>query len=128
MATTTFGTLPRARTAQRLARGLGWLSLALGAAKLAAPDTLARRLGMRRQRNTIRASGMRELVTGIGALSTRRPAPWIWSRFIGGAIEAGALLRALRRSRRRRNVGIAVGAVAGLAALDMMLCSRKRAR
>jgi hypothetical protein len=128
MATTTLGARPRSRAAHRLARGLGWLSLALGAAKIAAPDALARSLGMKRQRHVIRASGMRELVTGAGALSTLGPTPWIWSRFVGGAIEAGALLRGLRGHRRhRRNVAIAMGLVAGIAALDMV-CTRKLAQ
>ena len=128
MSTTIIGSGSRVSPgARRLARGLGLFSLALGAAKVAAPGRLARALGMKKRAGAIRATGVRELVSGIGTLAARRPTAWIWSRVLGGIVEAGTLLYGLKRNRRRRNVGIALGAMAGVAALDL-LCGRQLGR
>jgi hypothetical protein len=54
-----------------LAQGLGWFSIGLGVAELAAPAQLARFLGMEEHTQLIRAYGAREIVTGIGSCRRR---------------------------------------------------------
>jgi hypothetical protein len=113
---------PRASqdSADALARGLGWFSIALGLAEVLAPRRLTRSLGMRGHENLVRAYGFREIVTGVGILASRDPKPWIWGRVGGDALDVATLAGALESGNpKRENVGLAMGAVAGVAALDL---------
>jgi len=113
---------------QALARGLGWFSLALGAAALAAPQGLARGIGIGRHGALLRAIGMRELVSGVGILSQRRPTGWVRARVAGDAMDLTLLGVALRPSNPHRGRAIAAAAaVAGVMALDL-LASRQLGR
>ena len=59
------------------ARGLGWFSLALGSLEALAPAPFARMIGARGSlvaRTTVRLCGVREIASGIGILTTPRPA------------------------------------------------------
>jgi uncharacterized membrane protein len=110
------------RRADRVARGLGWLSLALGIAQLAAPGTIARLAGVRddrRSRRAARAVGLREIIAGLGILTRERPAGFLAARVAGDAIDLALLgsVGGLRR-RDRGRVRAAQGAAAALAALD----------
>lgn len=103
----------------RLARGLGWFSLALGLTELIAGGALARWLGMKSQEPLIRAYGVREIVSGIGAFSVDR-APAIWSRVGGDALDIATLTSGLRDDNPKKdNVSIALAAVIGVTLLDL---------
>lgn len=107
--------------AQTLATGLGWFSIALGVAEMAVPGALARSLGMRGSERLIQAYGMREVATGIAILSSRDPAPWIWGRVGGDALDLATLAAGLDRDNPRRdNVGLAIASVLGVTALDVV--------
>lgn len=110
--------------AGRLARGLGWASLGLGAAQLAAPDAIRRLAGVDdsdTSRAVVPVVGAREVVHAAGLLSGRSPALWAWTRVLGDAMDLGALGVALghRRGERRTRVVAVTAAVAGIAALDL---------
>jgi hypothetical protein len=108
-----------------LAQGLGWFSIGLGVAELMAPQQLARFLGMEEHTQLIRAYGAREIATGIGILSQEDPTPWMWGRVGGDVLDLGTLALGLRRDNPQRgNVGIAVAAVAGVTALDIVCAQR----
>ena len=110
--------------AHRLADGLGWFSIGLGLAELIAPRSLGRLLGMEEHSRLIRACGARELIAGIGILAQADPRPWLWSRVGGDMLDLGALALGLRPSNPRRgNVSLAIVAVAGVTALDV-LCAQ----
>jgi len=123
-----FGYVPpsgRGEGGDTMARGLGWFSIALGAAELIAPGTLARALGMPEKEGLIRAYGMREIATGVAILKSEDPTPWIWGRVAGDALDIATLMGGLDADNpRKRNVEIALAAVAGATALDVM-CGRK---
>jgi uncharacterized membrane protein len=107
------------KSAVPFARGLGWFSIGLGLAETLASRPIARWLGARNE-NCVRLCGLRELAVGVGLLSSRKPAGWLWARVVGDAIDL-ALLGDLLESRRRRsheNVASAAVAVAGVTALD----------
>jgi uncharacterized membrane protein len=112
-------------TDERLAQGLGWFSIALGLAETIMPRAVARLAGMPPRRGLLRAYGVRELASGVGILSQRRPAMWLWSRVAGDAIDLATLAGALtsRRSRRGR-ILVATAAVAGVTALDVLAARR----
>ena len=105
----------------RLARGLGWFSVGLGlgrAAGAAKPRPLPRHGG---HTGLIRAYGVRELAAGVGILAQMDPTPWIWGRVAGDALDMGTLAPGLRRDNpQRENVGLALIAVAGVTALDVL--------
>ncbi len=109
---------------ERLARGLGWLSVGLGVAEIAAPRALARMIGVRdddRLHRTMVALGVRELVSGVGILTRPRSAPWLWSRVGGDVMDLALLGSALRSDDSKRGrVAAATAAVAGLTLLDMV--------
>ena len=107
--------------APALAQGLGWFSIALGAAELLAGRPLARSLGMDEDIGVVRAYGLREIATGIGILTARDPAPWIWGRVAGDALDLATLGMGLRGDNPQRGeVGIALAMVAGVTALDVI--------
>ena len=107
-------------TPGKLAVQLGWFSIALGAVELFASRPMARTLGMRGQENLIRAYGVREIVKGVGILTSPNPAPWLWGRVAGDALDLGTLANAYRTSPKRRNLAIAMANVGAVTALDIL--------
>ena len=109
------------RTADTLARSLGWFSIGLGALELFGAKGLCRWLGMERHEALIRAYGAREIATGIGILSSRDPTPWIWGRVAGDALDFATLATAASdRDSRADRVALAAVAVAGLTIVDVV--------
>lgn len=108
-------------TADTLARGMGWFSIGLGMAEIAAGRRIARWLGMEGHAGLIRAYGVREIGAGVGLLAVGDPKPWMWGRIAGDALDLGTLAAGLGRDNPRRdNVGIAMAAVLGATALDVV--------
>lgn len=110
--------LDRQSAARSMARGLGWLSLALGAAEILFARPLAKALGMRGDEGLLRFYGVREIANGVGALAARDPGPWIWGRVAGDALDIATLATRLGH-RRDTTTWLALGAVAGVTALDL---------
>ena len=108
--------------AKKLARGLGWFSIGLGVAELAGASRLSRSFGLgERATGVLRAFGVREIGTGVAVLSQDRPAPGIWARVGGDAIDLAALGSALKvDGANRGTLGAAIGAVAGVTLLDLV--------
>jgi uncharacterized membrane protein len=105
---------------ERLARGLGWFGIGLGLAEIMAPRTLARFLGTRNHEILFRMMGLRDIATGVGILTQRRPAKWLWARVGGDIMDLAVLGRAFEsESAKPVNVAIATAAVTGVAALDV---------
>jgi uncharacterized membrane protein len=111
-----------------LARGLGWFSVGLGAAQLAAPGAVARLVGVSphgRTRTIMRLVGAREVTAGVGTLTRRRPAGWLWARVGGDALDAALLgAAAVRASNSRPRLLLALGGVASAAAADVVEATR----
>ena len=118
---------PRARDDARerdgLATFLGLFSVGLGVAELVAPGSVARLIGVRdtpNNRTTLQAMGARELLSGIGILSQRRPSGWMWSRVAGDALDLSLLGAAMNDEATERSRTVAAAAaVAGVTALDI---------
>jgi hypothetical protein len=102
---------------ERLARGLGWFSIGLGIAGIMTPRTLARVLGTRNHGVLFRVMGMREIVTGVGILTQRRPAGWLWARVGGDIMDLVGLGKALNsKGAKPVNIAIATAAVTSITA------------
>lgn len=110
---------------QRRGRRLGWMSLGLGVAQLAAPDTVRRISGVDdspTSRTVVPLVGARELVHAAGLLTSRRKSIWAWTRVLGDAMDLASLGVAIARRggrRRRRLVGV-TGAVVGITVVDLL--------
>lgn len=108
------------RSADSLAIGLGWFSIALGVAELVAPRTLGRALGMEEKAGVLQAYGLREIATGVGILTSQHPGPWLWGRVAGDGLDLATLACSLSPDNPKRgNVGVAMGAVLGVTLLDI---------
>jgi uncharacterized membrane protein len=116
---------------EKIARGLGWLSLGLGLAGIVAPRRLAKLIGLRGDHNVLfRMLGAREITSGVGILSGRRPSSnWMWSRVGGDAIDLALLGAAFRQMRPKRNkLAMTTAAVAGVTALGAAFRKRRPKR
>ena len=108
-----------------LTQALGWFSIGLGLAELAAPGAVAKLVGVPANRALLRTMGLREITSGVGILMQDKPAAWMWSRVGGDVMDLALLGRALRSpDARRGRVAAATAAVAGVTVLDL-LCSRQ---
>ena len=110
----------RAEREERLAHALGWFSIGLGLAEIAAPRALAKLIGVNGNGTLLRMLGVREIASGVGILSRRRPVGWLWSR-VGGDIMDLAFLGAALTSphAKRRRIAAATAAVTGVTVLDL---------
>jgi uncharacterized membrane protein len=104
-----------------IARGLGWLSIGLGLTEIVAPRALARLIGVNGDnRALLRMLGLRELASGVGILSRRRPVGWLWSRVGGDMMDLAVLGTAFTSPHaNRRRVAAATAAVTGVTILDL---------
>ena len=101
--------------ARRVARALGWFSVALGAVEVLAPRRFSRALGARGTPIAAMLAafcGLREMAAGVGILTTRRPAGWMGSRVAGDVMDVTLLMGALLSPRARR--GRLLAAAAGV--------------
>lgn len=106
-----------------LVRFLGWFSIALGAAEILAPRLIARLSGSRGHKNLVRSYGLRELGAGVGILTQRRPAKWLWARVGGDAVDIASIIGGSRADSRGPAIGALVS-VAGVTALDIFCANR----
>jgi uncharacterized membrane protein len=117
---------------EALAAGLGWLSIAVGLAEVAAPSTVARLIGVpqsERHTNTLRALGAREIGNGLAILAQPDRARWLWSRVGGDLVDVAYLGSALRaEGTAPRRIGAATAAVLGVTALDVLCAQQLRGR
>jgi uncharacterized membrane protein len=116
-------TPPASLRRDRLTRGLGWASAALGAPQLVAPGAFARSLGVDdapRQRLASALVGAREMVAAAGLLARPHPA-WLWARVGGDAMDLTLLGRALKHhdGRGLHRTGLATAATAVITLTDL---------
>jgi len=111
----------RAEDRDRLARFLGWFSIGLGTAELAAPRALCRLVGAADDGlapQVMRLMGLREVAQGGGILMRPRPTTWMWSRVAGDALDL-ALLGATAATHRRKRTAFAIANVLAVTVPDV---------
>ena len=108
-----------------LSRFLGWFSIGLGLFEILGGKSLARTLGIPKDAVLLRAYGVREAGVGAAILNDPEEPAWIWARVAGDALDLATLAVALRPPNgKRANVEIALAAVAGVTALDVICAAR----
>jgi uncharacterized membrane protein len=108
---------------QRIATGLGWFSLGLGAAQLLAPGALNRLAGIHDDaaaRLAQRIVGVREVGAFAAIMADRpRPALPLWSRVGGDLMDLALLARAWERKRESTpRVALTIANIVGVTGLD----------
>ncbi len=107
---------------KRLIKGLGWFSIGLGLAEIAAPNIMAKVIGVKynaKNKRILRIYGARELGVGIGILSESNLSKWLWVRFAGDLLDLSSLAKAMTSSRNNRMKAMAAtAAVAGVTVAD----------
>ena len=73
----------------KLARPLGWFSIALGAVELIAPRRLAAAHGKAEAAPVVGAFGAREIAAGIGILAAPQRSAGLWARAAGDLLDIG---------------------------------------
>ena len=101
------------------ARALGWFSIGLGLAELLMPRKVARAAGSPNLPWVMRAYGLREIGTGVGLLTSRDPAPWLWGRVAGDALDIGTIALGLVTARRPMRTLTSLAMTCGIAYIDM---------
>lgn len=109
---------------RKLAKGLGWFSIGLGAMEVLMPKPLSRFLGMNGKHSLFFAYGLRELLAGIGILSSKNPGPWILSRLGGDGLDIATLAAGMKNNPKKANLAFAIAAVAGVTLLDAICAKR----
>jgi hypothetical protein len=102
------------------ARGMGWFGIGLGVAEVLMPGLVGSFTGVRNKR-LLRLYGLREIVTGVGVLSSEQPANWMWARVAGDVMDFATVLEGLASSDESRadEAAMALVAVAGAAFTDV---------
>ncbi|WP_257166070.1 hypothetical protein [Bradyrhizobium sp. SRS-191] len=115
-------------SADRLARGLGWFSIALGTLELLAPHRVTNALGMHGREGLVRTYGLRELFAGVMTLSVEKRAG-LMSRMAGDGLDMVTLAGELRPSNPRAGTVLAaLVMVGGITALDYMCAQDLKAQ
>jgi hypothetical protein len=106
-------------------RELGWASVGIALAELLAPQKIQQMMGINPGRNTglLRVLGVRELMSGIDLLSHRDPAPGVWSRIAGDALDGAIIAVAATKTRRPAGFAAVVAMVLGVVAWDV-ICAK----
>jgi uncharacterized membrane protein len=115
-----------------LKNGLGWFSIGLGVAELIAPGAVSQLIGVRSRRTSrtlLRFYGLRELAAGIGILTQRRPAGWLWARVAGDAVDLTSLVSAAgSRQNNKARIALATTSVVGVTVADVYCAQQLSAR
>ncbi len=120
--TRSINNLTAAQAAKAGACFLGWFSVGLAGLEILMPRSLSRWLDS----GTVPLwwfYGSRELAAGLGLLTSPNKAFWLWARVGGDVLDIATLASGLVTSRRKAQVGTALGLVLGITALDV-LCAR----
>ena len=108
----------------RMAKGLGYLSIALGAAELVAPRAMCRAAGLNGMEPLVRSYGAREIATGVAILTSHNRAPWIWGRVAGDMADIATVATGIRRNgEKTTNAILTLAALAAVTAVDVMCAS-----
>jgi hypothetical protein len=111
---------------EQLARTLGVASIGIGLAEIAAPRQVEKMLGIGNGQNTgvLRALGVREIMHGVDILTHDDPAPGVWSRVAGDALDGVLMGIAAKKTRNPAGFATALVMVLGIVAMDV-LCAKR---
>ena len=109
-----------------VARGLGIASLAIGLTEIVAPRQLETMMGVGNGQTTsiLRVLGVREIMHGVDILSHEDPAPGLWARVVGDALDSALLGMAATKTRRPGGLMGVFAAVLPIVLMDIIFAAR----
>lgn len=110
------------RKGETLVPILGWFSLGLGLAEIAAPKKVAKLAGLSNGRGVVKAFGVREVISGFAVLAAPVAKYGLWARVAGDLLDLAVVGKGLAESeslKRRRRLKTAAAAILGITALDL---------
>lgn len=118
--------------AASLTQALGWFGVGAGVVQVVAPGAVAKVAGIDPHPVLLRALGAREIASGVGLLSRRRQAGWLWLRIAGDVMDLALLGMAATASgnagTRRKRLALASAAVTAVTVLDVVSTLRHNKR
>jgi hypothetical protein len=109
--------------ARTTAQALAWFSIALGALEVMMPRPFSRRLVLGGKEPLLRGYGGREIAAGVAALAGLLGLA-LWARIFGDLRDLATVRFSGRTDRHTaRNISIAVGAVVGIALIDLCVAA-----
>jgi hypothetical protein len=115
----------------KLARSLGWTSLAIGAVEIAATRWLENEMGVGDHHTLIRSFGIREIAAGFTILSqpgmNQTLANGLWARVAGDAVDLAMLGIAAPSTRRPSGLIAIAASVLAVTGLDIFVATRIQA-
>lgn len=113
----------------RMARGLGWMSIGIGLAELFYGRRLSESMGMDGHGALMRGYGLREIGTGLALIMADDPKIPMWARVAGDALDLATLVPALDEDNPDRDrVKLALAAVAAITVVDLICTQALQAR
>jgi hypothetical protein len=104
----------------KMARGLGYFSVALGVAELVAPGAICRAAGVKGLEPVVRGYGAREIATGVAILGSHDPEPWIWTRVAGDLADIATVAAGVQQDNRSKSrSAIAFATLAAVTLVDL---------
>ena len=104
---------------KKISLGLGYFSLALGAAELFGAGRIAKGLDAEGHEGVVKGFGVRELVAGAAILIQPAVATGIWNRVAGDVMDIVATSAAAKKSPANKLTWGALAFVLGATALDV---------
>lgn len=110
----------------KLAKGLGYFSIALGLAEIVAPRAVGSLMGVNgRYKKALPLLGAREIAHGIGIMKSVRPSTAMWTRVGGDALDLAFLGAAGREPEANKGrLAASAAAILGITLLDIY-CAQK---
>jgi hypothetical protein len=107
----------------RMARGLGYFSLALGLCELLAPHTISGAAGLDGHDGLVRGYGVREIATGVAILQSHDATPWVWGRVAGDVADIATVTAGAKQRTSARTLAT-LAVLGGALALDAWCATR----
>src|SRR3954469_22358899 len=108
----------------RIAKGLGYFSIALGVTELLAPQMVSRAAGLAGRDTIVSAYGAGEIATGVAILSSHNPEPWVWARVAGDMADVATVATGMQQDNTQRGRGMmALAALAAVTMVDVVCAS-----
>ena len=115
---------------EKVAKGLGFVSIAIGLTEIVAPRQLQKTMGIGNGQNTgiMRVLGVREVMHGVDLLSHDDPAPGVWARCAGDMLDGVCLAAAGMKSKKPGGFMAIMALVMPVVIIDHVLAPKLSAR
>src|SRR3954454_8058964 len=108
----------------KMAKGLGYFSIALGVAEIMAPRAVCRAAGIRGLESVVRAYGAREIAAGVAILASHNPEPWIWGRVAGDMLDIATVATGLRQDNSKRDKSVLALTTLATVPIVAVICAK----